>query len=134
MITFPDSSPLQQCSQKCCFSFLSWTGASPDLPGVLGLGEDGWRSDLAAVGGGGSRKQAPSGIIHPNGKTEVGSGGAGSHPNRVRGRDALLFSVQISALPPFLHASLFQSQTGCQISSQTLIVCWFLDPIPHLGL
>lgn len=46
------------------------------------------------VGGGGSRKQMPSRMIHPNGKTEVGSGGAGSHPNRVRGRDPFYFQFR----------------------------------------
>lgn len=64
---------------------------------------------------------------------EVGSGGAGSHPNRVRRRSALPFSARISALP-FLHAGLFQSTTGYQIPFQPLIVCWFLNQIPHLGL
>ena len=57
------------------------------MGGALRLGEDGWRSDPVAVGGGGSRKQTPSEVIHPNGKTEVESRGAGSSPNRVWGRE-----------------------------------------------
>ena len=76
----------------------SYCGLEP--PRALNLGEDGWRSDPAAAGGGGSRKQAPGRVIHPNGNTEVGSGGAGSHPNKVRGRDALPFSARIPVLPP----------------------------------
>lgn len=76
-ILFPDSNHHHQCSQKPCFSFLLQTGASPELPWALILREDGQRSALAAVDGGGSRTQALSEAIHPNGKTDVGSGGAG---------------------------------------------------------
>lgn len=94
-------------SQKSCFSLWLWAGASPELPGASGLGEDGWRSDLAAVGRGGSRKQAPREVIHPNGIKEVGSGGDGGLPNRVMGRDAFPISAQISSSPLLLHSALF---------------------------
>lgn len=67
--------------------------------------------------GPGSRRRG-SEVIHPNGNMEVGSGGAGCGPNRVRGRDALPSPAQISPLPLSLHAGLFQPQTGCQIPSQ----------------
>lgn len=40
----------------------------PELLAALSLGGDGWGSDPAAVGGGESRKQALSRVIHPNGK------------------------------------------------------------------
>lgn len=131
MITFPDSSHLQQCSQKSCFSFLPCTGASPDLPGLLGLGEDGWRSDC-----GWRRVQEADAKQDDSSKWQNRGGiwGSWKPPKQGKGERSLLFSVQISALPPFLHASLFQSQTGCQIPSQPLIVCWFLNLIPHLGL
>lgn len=106
-----------------------WTGASPEQPG--------WRWMDMRSGSCARRSVQEAGRELGNsfnGKTEVGSGGAGSHPNKERGRDALSFSAQIPALPPFLHAGLFQSQTGCQIPSQPLTVCWFLNQIPHLGL
>jgi hypothetical protein len=71
------------------------------------LGEDRWRSDPAAVGRGGFRKQAQTEVIHPNSIEEVGSGGDGGLPYRVRERYALPIPDQISLLLPLLHAGLF---------------------------
>lgn len=126
-----DSAHQQQCSWKSCFSFKLETAVSLEPLWALRLGEDGWRSDPAAVGGGGSRKQAPSEVIHPNCKTVEGSRGAGCDPNRVRGGDALPFPAQISPLPPLLRAGLFQSQTGCRVPSQSLMIFSFFNQIPH---
>lgn len=129
---FPDPTYLQQCSRKTWFSFLLWTGASPSSSQLSAQAEmDGVQiQQLWAEESPGSRRWAGSFIQMAK---EVGSGGAGSHPNRVRGRGALPFSARISALP-FLHAGLFQSPTGYQIPFQPLVVCWFLNQIPHLGL
>ena len=135
MILFPASTHRQQGPWKLCFSFLLWTGAFPELSGALGLGEDGWRSDPVAVGGGGSRKQTPSKVIHPNGKTEVESRGAGSSPNRVWGRERCP-SISSSDFSFASGASCRPSPVPNWVSDSisTPAVCCFLYQIPHLGL
>lgn len=116
-------------SWKSCFSLLLWAGSSPELFRALGLGEDGCRSYPAAVGRGGSRQQAQSELIHPNGIAEVGWGDGGL-PKRARGRNALPVPSQISPFLPLLSAGLSWSQPGCQIPPQPLVRVLVPKPVP----